>query len=90
MKLNFVREYKFHPTRKWRFDFADVDRKIAVECEGGVFSYGGHVRGKGYMNDTEKYNQAQIFGWKVLRYCTTKQIDEQFILDFENLQNVGK
>lgn len=25
-----VLEHKFHPTRKWRFDFAVVDRKIAL------------------------------------------------------------
>lgn len=87
LKLNFVPEYKFHPTRRWRFDFADADKKIAVECEGGIFSNGRHTRGIGYLNDTEKYNQAQILGWKVLRYCTKKQLDEQFISDYEQITN---
>lgn len=32
-------EYKFHPTRKWRFDLAWPDHHIAVEIEGGL--YGG-------------------------------------------------
>ena len=37
----YDREYQFHPTRKWRFDFAHLDRKIAVECEGGIWRQGG-------------------------------------------------
>tara|TARA_R110002126_G_scaffold288065_2_gene441348 strand:+ start:900 stop:1049 length:150 start_codon:yes stop_codon:yes gene_type:complete len=24
-------EYRFHPTRRWRFDFARPDKKLAVE-----------------------------------------------------------
>lgn len=30
------REYRFHPTRKFRFDFAWPTSKIAVEVEGGL------------------------------------------------------
>jgi len=73
--LGFVREYKFHPTRQWRFDIAFIEQKIAIELEGGVFSrtIGGHSRGAGYTKDTEKYNQAVVFGWRVLRY-TVKNI----------------
>ncbi len=33
------REHRFHPTRKWRFDFAWPDDRLAVEMEGGVFSH---------------------------------------------------
>lgn len=75
-KNNFkdpTREYVFHPTRRWRFDFAWVDIKLALEVEGGVFSNGRHSRGVGITNDCEKYNQAIILGWRVLRY-TTKNI----------------
>ncbi len=32
-----VKEHRFHPTRKWRFDFAWPKRMIAVEVEGGIF-----------------------------------------------------
>jgi len=66
----FEREYRFHPKRKWRFDFADVENKIAIECEGGIYSGGRHTRGKGYEGDCEKYNQATIMGWKILRYTS--------------------
>lgn len=63
-----VPEYRFHPDRKWRFDFAFPDLKIAIECEGAVYSRGRHTRGSGYIADTEKYNEAAILGWIVLRY----------------------
>lgn len=68
-----VREHRFHPIRMWRFDFAWPDRKVAVEIEGGVFVRGRHSTGIGFTADTEKYNQAVILGWKVLRY-TIKNI----------------
>jgi len=61
------REYKFHPKRKWPADFCWPDKKIIVECEGGTWSGGRHVRGKGYSNDCKKYNAAQTLGYKVFR-----------------------
>ena len=69
-KLEPVREPQFHPDRKWRFDFAFPDEKLAVEIEGGLFVGGGHSRGKGYESNLEKYNQAVLMGWRVLRYST--------------------
>ena len=71
----WVTEYTFHPTRRWRFDFAHPVLKIAVEVEGGVWIKGRHTRGKGFLGDLEKYNAAVLLGWKVLRY-ETKQIGE--------------
>ena len=63
-----VPEFCFHPTRKWRFDFAVPSLMIAIEIEGGVYSRGRHTRGKGYINDMEKYNAAQLLGWQVFRF----------------------
>ena len=68
-----VREYRFHDTRRWRFDFAYPDLKIAIEVEGGVFGGGRHTRGKGFTNDCVKYNTANELGWTVYRY-TTEQV----------------
>ena len=62
------REYGFHRKRKWRFDLAWPDLMIAVEVEGGIWSGGRHVRGEGYEQDCEKYNEAQLAGWMVLRF----------------------
>jgi len=69
-----VREYVFAPPRRWRFDFAWTDRLIAGECEGGVYSGGRHTTGTGFTKDCEKYNQAVLQGWRVLRF-TPSQID---------------
>lgn len=68
--LNFIREYRFHPVRRWRFDFAFPDHKIAVEVEGGTWVRGAHVRGKHYRSDCEKYLEAAILGWTVLRFTS--------------------
>lgn len=64
-----VEEHRFCK-RRWRFDLAWVDRKLAVEIEGGVYSHGRHTRGKGFTRDCAKYNEAVILGWRVLRVTT--------------------
>lgn len=69
-KLEPVREYRFAPARKWRFDFAFPEHMLAVEVEGGVHRAGRHSRGAGMEADMEKYNHASKMGWKVLRYST--------------------
>lgn len=76
-------EYKFDDKRKWRFDFAYPDLKLAIEAEGGVWSRGRHTRGSGYIKDCEKYNRAAVMGWTVLRYTAKniKQI-EWDLMDF--------
>ena len=68
-------EYAFHPDRKWRFDFSWPAHMIAAEAEGGTWSQGRHVRGMGFANDCEKYNEAVIMGWRVLRF-TSEMIED--------------
>ena len=63
-------EYRFSSPRRFRFDFAWSKRKIAVEIEGGIWSKGRHVRGRGYEADLVKYNLASELGWRVFRYST--------------------
>lgn len=69
-KISFEQEYKFHPERKWRADFLITGKKILVEVEGGIWSGGRHTRGKGYLGDMEKYNEAAAMGYTVLRFST--------------------
>lgn len=71
-KIDFEQEYKFHPKRKWRADFLITNTKILVEVEGGIWMAGGgrHTRGKGYLGDMEKYNEAAMMGFTVLRFST--------------------
>ncbi len=63
-----VREFQFAKPRRWRFDFAYPAHKVAVEVEGGVWIGGRHMRGRGYESDCEKYNEASLAGWRVLRF----------------------
>lgn len=67
------REYKFHATRRFRFDFAYPDKKLAIEAEGGTWGKSRHTTGTGYAADCEKYNLAILAGWRVLR-CTGDHI----------------
>ena len=65
-----TREHKFHPVRKWRFDFAWPDQKIAVELHGATYSNGRHNRGAGMRNDADKVNAAQLMGWITLIFTS--------------------
>ena len=75
-----IREYCFHPSRRWRFDWAWLDYRVALEWEGGTWSGGRHVRGKGYEEDCRKYSEAAILGWRVLR-VTTAMLDRGEVVD---------
>lgn len=68
-------EMRFHPERRWRFDLAWPEIKLAVEVEGGVWNAGRHTRGKGFTEDCVKYNSAVELGWRVLRF-TTQQVKQ--------------
>lgn len=70
LQIEFEQEFKFHPTRKWRADFHLKGKKILVEVEGGIWSNGRHTRGKGYLGDLEKYNEATMMGYQVIRFST--------------------
>jgi hypothetical protein len=71
-----VEEHYFAlPDRRWRFDFAWPDYKLAVEVEGGSWIGGRHSRGAGFQSDIEKYNSAARLGWTVLRY-TGRMIEQ--------------
>ena len=63
-----VEEYRFHATRRWRFDYAVIEKLLAFECEGGVWTSGRHIRPTGFLKDMEKYNSAAMLGWRVFRF----------------------
>ncbi len=73
MNIGGVPEFRFHPTRKWRFDFAWPEHKVAMEIEGAVWVRGRHTRGSGFVKDMEKYNAAASLGWRVFRF-TPQQV----------------
>lgn len=71
----FIPEYKFHDKRKWRFDYCHIESKTAIEVNGAVFTQGRHTRGKGFINDMEKLNNAILAGYVVLQF-TPGQMNE--------------
>jgi very-short-patch-repair endonuclease len=67
---DYLREHRFHPERKWRFDFYFPEAKVAVEVDGGIYGAkpGRHNRGVGMEADNEKLNAAVSMGIVVLRF----------------------
>ena len=63
-----VAEHRFHPVRKWRFDFCWPEQKLALEIQGGLFVKGRHSRGASMLKDYEKFNAAASMGWRLI-YC---------------------
>lgn len=72
-------EYRFHPTRGWRIDFAWPSIKLALEVEGSFYGTGpkcpvckqrkggGHTSISGLEKDLEKYNELTRYGWGLIR-----------------------
>lgn len=62
------REHRFHGKRKWRVDLVWVDRKLAVEIEGGIhWGMNGHARPEKFKADIHKYNELAVAGWRLIR-----------------------
>lgn len=85
--LECVKELKFCPDRRWRFDYAIPAYKIALEVEGGTYKRreyiaadgmivtttgGRHNSSRGFLGDMEKYNTATVLGWRILRTIPDK------------------
>lgn len=66
-------EFRFHPTRRWRFDYAWPREGVALEVEGVIYTKGDHrlggrhVSARGFKADLEKYGEAAAAGWRVIR-----------------------
>ena len=75
-------EHRFHPTRRWRFDYAAPAIKVAVEYD-GLYGGGAHTSVKMVAKDSEKLNQAAILGWLVIRVNAASLRDGSGYLDIE-------
>jgi very-short-patch-repair endonuclease len=86
-----VREYRFHPDRQWRFDYAIPSLRIAIEIDGGIWINGRHNRASGYIGDMEKFNAAATLGWVVLKFTPQEQYSRKaFDLITETIANKTK
>lgn len=70
-----VPEYRFDPKRRWHFDFSWPELRLALEVEGGAWQYGRHNRASGFIKDLEKYSEAAIQGWRVIRVTPDQLAD---------------
>lgn len=69
------REYTFHAERKWRFDLDWKQQGYLVACEvdGGIWMQTksgrskGHAHPERFQQDLEKFNEAALYGWLVIR-----------------------
>ena len=75
------REFRFHPERKWRFDFCFPEAMVALEVEGGTWVRGRHARPKGFAEDCCKANESALMGWTLLR-VTGEHIDSGQALEW--------
>jgi very-short-patch-repair endonuclease len=69
MGFKLEQEYRFHDSRKWRADWAIPAKMLIIEFEGGLYARGkgGHTSITGIERDIEKYNEATVIGWSVIR-----------------------
>ena len=76
-------EFTFHPTRKFRLDYAWLEQKVGLEGDGGIWTGGAHGRGTGITRDQLKTNLAAGEGWRILR-CTPSKLASDDTLDHIN------
>lgn len=74
-----IPEFVFDADRKWAFDWAWPDLMVACEYEGNVYGGGkGHRSVGKFVKDMEKYNQAAIQGWCVIRAGSVEMLNGKF------------
>lgn len=72
-----VTQHRFHPSRKFRFDFAWPSAKIAVEVHG---QGPGHFSLTGMTQDFDKHLEALALNWRIV-YLTSKHLSPRKIPD---------
>jgi hypothetical protein len=77
-----VPEYRFHPARRWRLDFAWPDLQIAVEVQGGIWTGGRHATGRGLLADYDKLSTAAVMGWCVILVTPSQIRSKQWLRYF--------
>lgn len=73
-----VPEYRFHPTRRFRLDWAWPEARIGIEFDGVMLRTVGHNSLGGILRDAEKSNLAQAMGWRIFRANAKNVADESF------------
>lgn len=87
-----IREFRFCEGRRWRCDFVWLHAHhthgvagryqtigVILEVEGGIWTKSRHTHPQGYTDDCEKYNEAALLGYTVLRVTKYHLINGQAI-----------
>lgn len=83
------REVTVTTARRWRFDFANVDARVGLELDGGLWrgTKGAHG-GAGAHRDREKDFEALMGGWTVIRLTPDMARDRQTLQRIANFIRV--
>jgi very-short-patch-repair endonuclease len=78
------RQYLFATSlkRKWRFDFAWPEFKLAVEIDGGIWIVGAHAHPTRILDNMEKGNAAVLLGWYVLHFSVAQVTKSMEAIEF--------
>lgn len=75
-EIDLHSEWRFAPSRRFRFDFAHLPTKIAIELQGGIFNPNTrHINGAALLKEHEKLNLAALLGWRIF-YISTKTVND--------------
>lgn len=78
--LGFEREVRFIDGRKFAFDAALPDVKVAVEYSGIMGLGASHASVSGLVRDAWKLNEAQLRGWTVIT-ANAKSVEDGSAMD---------
>lgn len=65
-------QFRFHPVRQWKMDFAWCAHMVYLEINGGQWTGGRHSGGSGAEGDAEKQNAAVLDGWLPILFWTSQ------------------
>jgi very-short-patch-repair endonuclease len=71
-----VWEFEFHPSRKFRADFAWPAYRVILELDGGLFGKKTHGAIAKLLSDRERDIETQLVGWIVLRIPWDRYTDD--------------
>jgi hypothetical protein len=74
-RLEVAEEFRIVPDRKWRWDIAIPERRIAIEWQGIAGGGPSHLSFSGAARDMEKHNAAVALGWTML-YANVKNTED--------------
>jgi hypothetical protein len=83
-EIDLETEVKLIPKRQFRFDYVQIESKVCIELNGGIYIKSGHTSPKGIMRDYEKTNLAQCLGYLTFQ-LSSEMINEYWLNNIEKV-----